>query len=237
MPFNPGRASVGLRAGCAHCGAPFGLLCAQEFREQVPEATFGQGAELTAVAQLMMTTKEKTYAARFNELLWPSLDRMAGPNMLTAARALPFLDAAYAQKLRPYVVKYKGEMDALQKQNPYGVPITTGGWGGNGAVVSWATANYYLHETYPDLVGPEYVFRLVKGGQRVRVRGCGCEARCASSGFRNRITDLAGSGKSRQRERAQVCRSPSPPAKMIPHNAPRVGLIRTSCLWPPWCFG
>jgi hypothetical protein len=50
-------------------------------------------------------------------------------------------------------------MDALQKQNPYGVPITTGGWGGNGAVVSWATANYYLHETYPDLVGPEYVFR------------------------------------------------------------------------------
>jgi hypothetical protein len=124
-----------------------------------PEATFGQGAELTAVAQLMMTTKEKTYADRFNELLWPSLDRMAGPNMLTAARALPFLDAAYAQKLRPYVVKYKSDIDALQKQNPYGVPITTGGWGGNGAVVSWATANYYLHEAYPDLVGPEYVFR------------------------------------------------------------------------------
>jgi len=72
---------------------------------------------------------------------------------------LPYLDAAYAQKLRPYVVKHKAEMDNIFKQNPYGVPIATGGWGGNGGVIGFASTNYYLHKAYPDLIGSEYVFR------------------------------------------------------------------------------
>ena len=37
--------------------------------------------------------------------------------------------------------------------------ITEGGWAGNGAVVGMATANYYLHVAFPDLIGKEDVFR------------------------------------------------------------------------------
>ncbi len=124
-----------------------------------PEAMFAQGAELTAVAQLLMTTREKPYADRFDELLWPALDRAVGRGVGVAARALPFLDAAYAAKLRPYVVKHKADIDGIFKQNPYGVPIATGGWGGNGGVIGYASTNYYLHKAYPDVIGPEYVFR------------------------------------------------------------------------------
>ncbi len=124
-----------------------------------PEAMFGQGAELTAVAQLLMTTKEQPFADRFNELLWPSLEKSGGRTLSAAARALPHLGAAFAEQLRPYVVKYKGEIDGIFKQNPYGVPIATGGWGGNGGVIGFASTNYHLHKAYPDLIGPEYVFR------------------------------------------------------------------------------
>lgn len=124
-----------------------------------PEAMFGQGAELTAVAQLLMTTKERAFRDRFDELLWPALDRAVGRGMGAAARALPFLDAGYAAKLRPYAVKHKAEIDGIFKLNPYGVPIATGGWGGNGGVIGYASTNYYLHRAYPDVIGPEYVFR------------------------------------------------------------------------------
>jgi hypothetical protein len=124
-----------------------------------PEAIFGQGAELTAVAQLLMTTKEPQYVDRFNELLWPSLEKTAGRTIGVAVRAIPFLDGAFAQKLRPYVAKYKAEIDGIQKQNPYGVPISTGGWAGNGGVIGFASTTYHLHKAFPDLVGPEYVFR------------------------------------------------------------------------------
>ena len=76
-----------------------------------------------------------------------------------AARAIPARDAAYVQKLRPYVEKYKAELDGALKENPYGVPIGTRGWAGNAQVIGWATTNYYLHKTYPDLVGVNLVTR------------------------------------------------------------------------------
>jgi hypothetical protein len=124
-----------------------------------PEAMFGQGAELAALLQLIKTTKEQPYIDRFNELLWPSLDRPGGRSLLVAVRALPYLGAGATERLRPYVVKYRAEMDALLKANPYGVPIATGGWAGSGGVMGWASTNYFLHKVYPDLIDKEAVFR------------------------------------------------------------------------------
>lgn len=33
--------------------------------------------------------------------------------------------------------------DAMLEENPYGVPISRGGWAGNGGGVGWATTNCY----------------------------------------------------------------------------------------------
>jgi hypothetical protein len=126
------------------------------------EARFLPGAELSAVVQLLATTRERSYAERFQELLWPLLDRAPAPPpplLLTAARALPHLDAAFKERLRPYVEKHRKGIDELEKQNPYGVPITTGGWAGNNAVITWAATNYHLRKAYPDLIGAEHVYR------------------------------------------------------------------------------
>jgi len=122
-------------------------------------ARFGAGAELGAVYQLMLTTKEQQYIDRFNELIWPALDAPGGRNLVTAVRALPYLGPGAVEKLRPYVVKYKAEVDALSKANPYGVPIATGGWAGSGGVMGWAATNYHLSKVYPDLFDRETVLR------------------------------------------------------------------------------
>ena len=123
------------------------------------EKRFLPMSELTAVAHLMIATKEKEYVDRFNELLWPLLDRAPGPVIGTAVLAIPVMDAAYKAKLQPYVVKYRASIDELEKQNPYGVPITTGGWAGSSTVSSWANTNYFLLKAFPDLFGPEHVTR------------------------------------------------------------------------------
>jgi len=122
-------------------------------------ARFGQLAELTATLQLLTATKEAAYRDRFDELVWHALDRNVGFAIQTAVRAIPAMDEGYRARLRPYVEKYKGELDGMLKQNPYGVPIGTGGWGGNAQVIGWATTNYFLHKAYPDLVGTELVTR------------------------------------------------------------------------------
>jgi endoglucanase len=123
------------------------------------EAMFRQGAELTATLQLLITTKEKLYADRFEELVWPALDRATGFSIGAAVRAVPHLGPAYKEKLRPYARKYREEIDALETQNPWSVPIRPGGWAGNGMIVGWAATNYDVHRAFPDLVGPEHVLR------------------------------------------------------------------------------
>jgi hypothetical protein len=123
------------------------------------EAMFRQGAELTATLQLLIATRDKPYADRFEELVWPALDRSLDQSVSAAARALPFFGPGYREKLIPYVRKYGEEIDGLSRQNPYGVPITRRGWAGNEAVIRWAVTNYDLHKAFPEIVGREPVLR------------------------------------------------------------------------------
>jgi endoglucanase len=99
------------------------------------------------------------YADRFEELVWPALDRETRWTLGTALRALPHFGPAYKERLRPYAVKYGEELAALEKENPYGVPIGTRGWAGNEQVIGWAQTNADLHAAYPDLVSAEQVLR------------------------------------------------------------------------------
>jgi hypothetical protein len=122
----------------------------------------GGGGEMPAALQLYITTKDENYLKRFVELLWPSLDRSVASGrggISTAFQALPYMDNDFKTRLRSYVVKYKESIDAYAKENPYGVPITSRGWGGNNGVVSFAITNYYANKYFPDIVGPEYVYK------------------------------------------------------------------------------
>jgi hypothetical protein len=121
----------------------------------------GGGGEMNAALQLYITTKDEKYSKRFVELLWPSLDRsVAGRGGISSAfQAIPYMDNSFKTKLKDYVVKYKESIDAYAKENPYGVPITSRGWGGNNGVISFAITNYYANKYYPEIVGPEYVYK------------------------------------------------------------------------------
>ena len=66
--------------------------------------------------------------------------RFGGGAIKPALQAIPYMDDDYKNKLRDYVVKYKAICDDYAKQNPYGVPIAEGGWGGSGDVVNFATS-------------------------------------------------------------------------------------------------
>ena len=122
---------------------------------------FITGSEISAALQLFITTKEDKYSRVFTELLWPVIDRsVAGRGViLNALQALPYMDNDFRIKLRGYVAKYKETIDGYGKENPYGVPIMSRGWGGNSGVVGFAITNYYANKYFPDIVSPEYVYK------------------------------------------------------------------------------
>jgi hypothetical protein len=123
------------------------------------EAWFRSNAEIPAALQLYISTNDKKYADRFNELIWPVLEKALQWNILSAVQAVPYFDANYKNKLKPYVEKYKAGLAELEKENPFGVPIIMRGWGGNSLIVNWAITNYFLNKQFPDIIDKEYTFR------------------------------------------------------------------------------
>jgi hypothetical protein len=124
-----------------------------------PMRRWMRGDDLDAALQLFISTKEKSYADRFLEKLWPMLDREGWRNLNSALLAIPHMDASYKARLKAYVARYKQSIEKLKSENPYGVPVVTRSWGGTSPVINWSSVNYYAHKTFPDLVGTDDVYR------------------------------------------------------------------------------
>ncbi len=123
-----------------------------------PGFGFGSGDYATNL-ELYISTGEKQYIDKFQELLWPALDRGVSRTILTAVLAIPHMDAAYKEKLRPYVVKYKEYIEGLEKDNPYGVPIGLGNWAGGGDIVSFGTTVCFVNSQFPDIIDASHAFK------------------------------------------------------------------------------
>jgi endoglucanase len=120
---------------------------------------WGRSADIGTNLQLYITTGEQKYADKFKELLWPALDRNISFVILTALHAIPHMDAAYKEKLRPYIVKYKEYIEGLEKDNPYGVPIGLGNWAASGRIVSFGTTICFANSHFPDIIDANHAFK------------------------------------------------------------------------------
>ncbi|MBP1666084.1 MAG: glycoside hydrolase, partial [Bacteroidetes bacterium] len=135
---------------------------ATELLASQPSARGGWGASANIATnlELYVSTGEQQYIDKFQELLWPALDRNVSFTILTALHAIPHMDASFKEKLRPYVVKYKEYVDSLEKDNPYGVPIGLGNWAGGGALVSFGTTICFANIHFPDIIDASHAFKI-----------------------------------------------------------------------------
>ncbi|MEZ0607574.1 glycoside hydrolase family 9 protein [Fibrella sp. WM1] len=118
------------------------------------------GSSISTNLQLYISTGEQEYLTKFQEQLWPALDRNVNFTLLTALDAIPHMDAAYKEKLRPYVVKYNDYIKGLEKNNPYGVPIGLGNWAGSGEVINFGTTVCFASKYFPDIIDASHAFKV-----------------------------------------------------------------------------
>jgi hypothetical protein len=116
--------------------------------------------ELSAAVELLITTKDPQYAKRI-DALWPEVRKTFAANAATLAKALPLMPKAFKAKVRPAVVALKAEADKLASANPFGVPITEGGWAGGGTVVEYGLTAAALNREFPDIVGSDAVYQAL----------------------------------------------------------------------------
>lgn len=109
--------------------------------------------------QLYVATHDRKYLNVFMSEIWVELDRNLEFSIQTALDAIPYMDEAYREKLKPYVEKFAEYVAGFDKQNPYGVPIGLGNWAGSNQVLSFGTAVCFAHYYYPEIVKKDEVYR------------------------------------------------------------------------------
>ena len=119
-----------------------------------------QLGDMATNLQLYGATQEKQYLDNFDKQIWDALELNVPFNMQTALDAVPYMDEAYKQKLRPYVEKYEQYIKDFDKNNPYGVPIGLGNWAGVNMVLNFGIAVNYAHLYYPDIVSKDEIYRV-----------------------------------------------------------------------------
>jgi len=117
------------------------------------------GSDFATNLQLFISTGEQHYLDKFEEQVWPALDRSVNFGLLAALDAIPHMDASYKEKLRPYIEKYKTYIEELEKDNPYGVPIGLGNWAGGGAMMNFGTTVCFASMHFPDIIDRSHAFK------------------------------------------------------------------------------
>lgn len=134
------------------------LLANQRSQEDGSDRTGGP-ADIATNLQLFISTGEQQYADKFQELLWPAMDRNVSFVILTALHGIPHMDASFKEKLHPYVEKYKEYIEELEKDNPYGVPIGLGNWAGGGVIVNFGTTICFANKHFPDIIDASHAYK------------------------------------------------------------------------------
>ncbi len=148
----------------------------------LPDEEFGCAVEL------LLATQEPGYARRA-EALWEGIEPRFAENAVNIVRLLPFAGAAYRETVRRRVEAWRGEIEAVRRANPYGVPISTQAWAGNWRVVDFAISAYMFHQAFPELVGTgptlrglEYLLGCHPGSDLSFVSGVGTRSKQVAYG-------------------------------------------------------
>ena len=93
--------------------------------------------------------------------MWPALAERFPAHVRLALLALPHMPASFRQQVESAAKAYLASAPQQARANPYGVPITEGGWAGNGAVINTGLIDYELHKAFPQLTDGSAVFRAL----------------------------------------------------------------------------
>ena len=125
----------------------------------VPERADSQ--EVLAAAELLITTKESSYAARLQALL-PVIETQVAEAGWAAARTLPYVrNADFSKRLGIILAAYASKLKTDLAKTPYGVPWEPHIWGVTWDVQEYAVRQYFLHKAFPKEFDRENVLRVL----------------------------------------------------------------------------
>ncbi len=116
--------------------------------------------EFTAAVELLVATGETRYGERV-EALAPAMLRRFDATATTMVKALPHMPDGYRRQVETAARDWAARAKVIEAANPFGVPITAGGWAGSGAVLNFGLTADALHRAFPTVVDTAPVLRAL----------------------------------------------------------------------------
>ena len=113
----------------------------------------------TAAVELTLATHGASPYRKRLEMLLPAMLRRIGGGGWQAVQVLPYLSARESARVKAAVRAYVPRLNRELAATPFGVPPSLGAWGDSAQVAEFGVEMYFLHEAYPDIVGPQYTLR------------------------------------------------------------------------------
>ncbi len=118
-------------------------------------------ARVGAATELLIATKNPQYRTLLLEqrdAIVKNFDRVGW----IVGRTIPLVkDAAYTKALRAAVTEYRGKVEQLAKETPYGVPYKPDIWGAGWNIQRFGWDNWMLHLSFPDLFPRTYALNAL----------------------------------------------------------------------------
>jgi endoglucanase len=133
---------------------PPGWGMSKQFVEEIV-----RNEEWKATLQLLIATGGGEVYKKHVFEMFPEAQKHFDRGGWMAVLALPYMDADFKQQVAAAVRTYVAELDKQLAETPFGVPPSLRGWGGSIQVVDLGVRMYFLHQAFPEIVGPEYTLR------------------------------------------------------------------------------
>lgn len=129
--------------------------------ENTREEEGAKASKIQAAVELYLTTGEdryKNYLLGEQAYIASHIDRV-GWFIGRADKRMN--EAAFSKTIREALAKFKDELDKQGKETPYGIPYRPHIWGAGWDIQSFGYRHYFLHTSYPELFGTNFVYNAL----------------------------------------------------------------------------
>ena len=120
-----------------------------------------KSAKIHAAVELYLTTGEKKYKDFLLSETKYITDNMSRIGWFIGRADKKMNDASFSKAIRGTLNGLRAELEEQGKETPYGIPYRPRIWGAGWDIQAFGYRHYFLHTSYPDVFGPEYVYNAL----------------------------------------------------------------------------
>lgn len=137
------------------------LDCAKALFEVTEVSERSRSAKIHAATELFLTTgdeKYKSYLLSETEFITQAIGSV-GWYIGRAEKKIN--DSDFTKAIREAMLKLRDQIVEQGSETPYGIPYRPHIWGAGWNIQAFGFNHYFLHSSYPDIFGPEYIYNAL----------------------------------------------------------------------------